>query len=610
MTDPMPAGGLSDRARLDALAKTGLDARADPVFDRFTRMVRRILGVPVSLVSLVDDARQFFPGASGLAEPWQSCRETGLSHSFCQHVVLSGQPLVVADARVNPLLRDNLAIEDLGVIAYAGMPLINDDGNVLGSLCAIDGRPRDWTGAELENLFDLAAACGSELRLRVAAHRAALSRTATNLLVEQRLTAENDARGLSAEVHLALTRSRLLLRASEALAGTSTVTDVVAAVATLVGSDLAPAHVAVMFRHRHHERLDLVTTHPLPAGTPAHWSTTALDSNHPAAVAVRNRRPVFLGDRATLADAYPELRGDVQDLGWHALVCAPLLGTTAVLGTLRFAWDRPRDFDTGERAVITTLAGYVTLALERALHLQARADAARTLQESMLPSLPYLPAIELAACYYPADAGEHIGGDWYDAVPDTDDRLALVVGDVSGHDMNAAARMGQLRNMLRAFLIDRHEPPSALLRRLDTANHALGDPTIATAIVGYLDRQPDGGYELQWSNAGHPPPVLLHPDGTVESLGGHDLLLGSKLLVRRHNRTIPLAAGSTLLLHTDGLIETRTATVDDGTARLHHRLRNHTTTALPDLLADIVTHVAPDRDDDIAALAIRIPARH
>ncbi|MFI6073866.1 SpoIIE family protein phosphatase [Actinoplanes sp. NPDC051343] len=608
MTDPTAAGGLSGRARLDALASTRLGPRPDPAFDRFTRMVRRTLGVPVALVSLVDDTRQYFPGAAGLAQPWQRCRETGLSHSFCRHVVLSGRPLIVADARTDALLRDNLAIKDLGVVAYSGMPLTDDDGNVLGSLCAIDTSPRDWTSAELETLADLASACASELRLRIAAHQAEQARTESGLLLEQRRSAEEEARGLSAEVQLALARSRLLLRASEALADTSTVTDVVAAVASLVSGDLAPAHVAVMFRDSRRERLDLVTTHPLPPGTPPHWSTTPLDSEHPAAVAVRSRRPVFLGDRATLAHFYPELADDVEHLGWHALVCAPLLGTSSVLGTLRFAWDQPHAFDTGEQAVITTLAGYVALALERAQQLQARADAARTLQEAMLPDLPSISYVELAACYYPANAGEHIGGDWYDAVPNSDGRLALVIGDVSGHDMNAAARMGQLRSMLRAFLIDRHEPPSALLRRLDTANHALGDSTIATAIVGYLDPQPGGGYQLQWSNAGHPPPVLLQPNGTVEALAGRDLLLGSKLLVRRRNQFSPLPAGSTLLLYTDGLIETRTGTVDEGSARLHERLRQHATTPLPELLADIVTHVAANRDDDVAALAVRLPA--
>jgi hypothetical protein len=404
-------------------------------------------------------------------------------------------------------------------------------------------------------------------------------------------------------------RFQLLLRASEALAGTSTVADVVATVATLVSGDLAPAHVAVMFRDRSGERLELVTNHPLPEGTPAHWSSTRLDSDHPAAVAVRTRRPVFLGDRAELAGSYPGLSGDVERLGWHALVCAPLLGTSSVLGTLRFAWDRPHEFDTGERAVITTLAGYVTLALERARTLQARADAARTLQEAMLPDLPTIDHLELAACYYPADTGEHVGGDWYDAVARPENRLALVVGDVSGHDMNAAARMGQLRSMLRAFLVDRQEPPSALLRRLDTANHALGDRTIATAIVGYLDRSPDGDYELQWSNAGHPPPALLHPDGRVELLTGHDLLLGSTLRVSRRNHRVVLPPGATLLLHTDGLIETRDATVDDGSARLHQHLRRHTTTPLPAMLADIVAQVAPGRDDDVAALAVRVPVR-
>lgn len=605
--DP-PRPGLNDPARLRALSNTGLGPEADAALDRFTRMVRRVLGVPVALVSLVDDCRQVFPGAAGLAEPWQRTRQTGLTHSFCQHVVLSAEPLVVTDARGDARVCDNLAISDLGVVGYAGTPLTDDDGNILGSLCAIDTEPRQWTGDELDMLTDLAAACSAELRLRIAVHRAERSRLTAERALTERERAEADARELTGAVDTALLRSQLLLRASETLLGAATVTDVVAAVARLVSGDLAPAHVAVMLRDDQRGRLDLVTTHPLPPGTPAHWIRTSLDSDQPAAVAVRSRRPVFLGDRDVITVTFPQIAGDLGPLGFHALVCAPLIGTLGVLGTLRFAWNEPHQFDTGERAVITTLAGYVTQALERALHLQSRVAAAETLQRAMLPHLPTVTRYQLAARYRTADTGEHVGGDWYDAVDDDDGRLALVIGDVNGHDMTAAAQMGQLRSMLRAYLVDRHEPPSALLRRLDTANHALGEPTIATAIVAFIDRMRDGTHRLQWSNAGHPPPILLMPGGTVVSLPGRDLLLGARLRTPRRSLTLPLLPGSTLLLHTDGLIETRTATVDDGTDRLHAHLRGRDGVPLDELVADLVDHVPVEHQDDVAVLGLRIPA--
>ncbi|WP_246078489.1 SpoIIE family protein phosphatase [Modestobacter excelsi] len=146
---------------------------SDPSFERFARLVRRQLDVPVALVTFVSAEEQVLPGALGLPEPWQSTRRTPLTHSFCQHVVLSAQPLVITDARTHPLVRDNLAIPDLGVVAYAGMPLTDADGAVVGSLCAIDSRPRTWTQDDLEVLADLADACSSEVQLRTTQQRGA-----------------------------------------------------------------------------------------------------------------------------------------------------------------------------------------------------------------------------------------------------------------------------------------------------------------------------------------------------------------------------------------------------------------------------------------------------
>jgi GAF domain-containing protein len=128
-----------------------------------------VLGAPVALVSLVDEDRQVFRGCLGLPEPWASRRGTPLSHSFCQHAVASREPLIVEDAREHPVLRHNPAIRDMGVIAYAGIPLIDEDGHALGSLCVIDERPRHWTPDQVRLLEDLAHAVRTEIRLARAA---------------------------------------------------------------------------------------------------------------------------------------------------------------------------------------------------------------------------------------------------------------------------------------------------------------------------------------------------------------------------------------------------------------------------------------------------------
>jgi hypothetical protein len=157
----------ADPARLAALRATRLlDSPAEPGFERLTDLARRVLAVPVALISLVDADRQFFKSQQGLPEPWASGRETPLSHSFCQYVVRDREPLVVSDAREHPVLRDNLAVPEMGVVAYAGVPLITDEGYALGSLCAIDAKPRHWTAEQVELLGDLAQLTMQQIKLR------------------------------------------------------------------------------------------------------------------------------------------------------------------------------------------------------------------------------------------------------------------------------------------------------------------------------------------------------------------------------------------------------------------------------------------------------------
>jgi diguanylate cyclase (GGDEF)-like protein len=160
-------GRVRDAARLAALRELELlDGPPDRTIDRLTRLATKLLDVPISLVSLVDADRQFFLSQQGLKGEYARTRQTPLSHSFCQYAVATGEPLVVADAREDPLLADNLAIRDLDVIAYAGMPLILDDGAAVGALCVIDSKPRDWTQGELETLHELAEAVKEIIHLR------------------------------------------------------------------------------------------------------------------------------------------------------------------------------------------------------------------------------------------------------------------------------------------------------------------------------------------------------------------------------------------------------------------------------------------------------------
>lgn len=194
MTNAALIAAVGDTDRLDTLARTGLlDAGPDETFDRLTRLATRVLRVPVALVSLVDAGRQYFAGADGLPGPIAATRETPLSHSFCQHTVLSRRPLVVRDARVDPLVGQNPAVAEMTVIAYAGVPLLSDDGQVLGTFCAIDHEPRDWTADELATIADLAGAATTEIRLRLAvltARAELAAREAAEAALQRTLVAE------------------------------------------------------------------------------------------------------------------------------------------------------------------------------------------------------------------------------------------------------------------------------------------------------------------------------------------------------------------------------------------------------------------------------------
>ncbi len=153
--------------RLSALKRLGLlDTAPEAAFDRLTRVACRVLRAPVGLVSLVDQNRQFFKSCIGLPEPFHSKRETPVSHSFCQHVVATGKPLVVEDARSNPLVKLNPAVEEMGIVAYAGIPLVTSDGHTIGSFCVIDSRPRSWSFDDVEMLQELAGCVMHEIEGR------------------------------------------------------------------------------------------------------------------------------------------------------------------------------------------------------------------------------------------------------------------------------------------------------------------------------------------------------------------------------------------------------------------------------------------------------------
>lgn len=322
----------------------------------------------------------------------------------------------------------------------------------------------------------------------------------------------------------------------------------------------------------------------------------------------------------------------VPDLHVVAYAGMPLVDADGrVIGSLCAIDSQPRRWTDTDLAVLTDLAGACSSELqlrimtERAAQaadvaarewqrtqqlLEERSSVAETLQRAMLPQLPEPDGLQLAGRYLPAHSDHRVGGDWFDGFCTADDVTVLAIGDTVGHDIAAAADMSQLRTLLRGYAVDRGEVPSDTMQRLDRAMVRLPVNAIASIVLARLEpAQPDGARRLRWTNAGHPPPLLLRPDGVVDVLRTPpDMLVGIDPTRPRRDHATDLPVGSTLLLYTDGLIERRSTgqDIDAGIAALAATLSGQ-----QDLPADAVLDrvLAPgrhDREDDIAALAIRV----
>ncbi|MCW2778962.1 MAG: hypothetical protein JWN17_2687 [Frankiales bacterium] len=251
-------------------------------------------------------------------------------------------------------------------------------------------------------------------------------------------------------------------------------------------------------------------------------------------------------------------------------------------------------------AELADVALHVGVALEGVRLLRVQRAVATALQTSLLPPVPSVPGLRLAARYSPAASDLDVGGDWYDAFP-TPRGLVVTVGDVRGHDLAAATQMADLRNLLRAHAVDRDEGPAAWLSRLERTAEALGLEVAATCVTGLLDS--DG--VLTWSSAGHLPPVLLRDGRAVLLETEADLMLGVSTGTVRTDQTTQLLPGDTVLLYTDGLVEVRGASLAGRLEVLRATVEQHAT-APPDALAELVLPLADGAADDVALLVLHL----
>ncbi|MFD5721501.1 SpoIIE family protein phosphatase [Streptomyces sp. NPDC127036] len=297
--------------------------------------------------------------------------------------------------------------------------------------------------------------------------------------------------------------------------------------------------------------------------------------------------------------------------GMHSAVIAPIRGLRDVLGALTLGRTQRHDaFTPADLPLLEDLTRRAGLALDNARLYQRQRKVAETMQRHLLPQLPVLPGLEMAARYVPAPDASSVGGDWYDAFALSGPAHALVIGDVVGHDLDAAAGMAQVRNMLRAFAWSQSEAaPSAVVAQLDDAVMHIAEVPMATMILATLTQGDNALWHLRWTNAGHPPPLLVTHDGQTRYLGeAHGLLLGTGVSRPRPDAITVLPPQATLLLYTDGLVESPHHSIDHGLDRLRRHAASLARRPLDSFCDLLLDQVRPgDNDDDVAMIALRTP---
>ncbi|MGW9349255.1 PAS domain S-box-containing protein [Nocardiopsis flavescens] len=427
------------------------------------------------------------------------------------------------------------------------------------------------------------------------------------------VTTEREAdelrRRLNQQLSEAAMRTARLQQATSDLAEALTVDEVVAAMSVIGRSGVGADHTSVVLLDRNGARLDTVVaagSHPLPRGS--------FPLGHPeiAARAIADRAPRTAADPAELAalmEDAPEVGELVALTSERAWAALPMMVAGRPIGALRLAFDSPREIGDEERVFLEALAGQCALAIGRAALYEQEHNTAEELQRSLLPDeLPEVRGVRLAAYYRSGSRHVQVGGDWYDAFPLSDGRIAGVLGDVMGKGIPAAAGMSRIRNALRALAFSMPEPADVLtgLDRMFSATEGMDQVT--TLVYFVLD--PVTG-QLDLSNAGHPPPLVV-AGGAPPSLLDTDPDTPLGITSPRGHHKFFVQPGNTVALYSDGLVENRKRSVDSGL----DELVDVASSAPPEVVGDpqqmleyLVESMLEgyEQDDDVTLLAVQLP---
>ncbi|RSS73326.1 PAS domain S-box protein [Streptomyces sp. WAC06614] len=333
---------------------------------------------------------------------------------------------------------------------------------------------------------------------------------------------------------------------------------------------------------------------------------TRIDENYPMSEVVRSLQPRFIDSAEEFATTYPGLWSKITDMEISAAAYLPLIAQARPIGAIGLLYQDKDGFTQEERNLLVALGSSIAQSLQRAMLLEQEHDIAEGLQQAMLPRrIPSASGAQIAVRYRSARMGRDIGGDWYDVIQLPGGRVGAVIGDVQGHDTHAAAVMGQLRIVLRAYAAEGHSP-ATVMARASVFLHELDTDRFATCIYAEADLTTG---VVQLVRAGHLDPLLRAPDGETRRLpvtGGMPLGLSAEFgLLEYPVTTVELDPGETLVLCTDGLVEQPGADLDDGIEHLSGLIREGP--AGLQQLADLLCGIVDERggDDDMALLLLR-----
>lgn len=334
-----------------------------------------------------------------------------------------------------------------------------------------------------------------------------------------------------------------------------------------------------------------------------------LDAQLPANHCIRETRPVLLTDKKQILEEYPDSAPMIDTFGIESVAAFPLAINGRAMGAWLMLWDEPKNFEEGDLIIFLTLASQAAQAIERIRLFERERFIATALQRTLLPAqLPILDGASTARRYLPTAAGVEVGGDWYDVLPLPNNRVALVIGDVGGHNIDAAAIMGQLRNAIRSYAWEGH-PAAKVLEATNRLLCGLEPGVMATCCYVELGLQ-DGIAAV--ALAGHPPPLIVNEDGDAAFMNViADPPLGAEAEHAYEQTSLFLTQGQSIMLYTDGLVESRTMPLDDGMDRLQRACSKEAGIDAEALADAVIDSIAMNEvEDDIALLVLQYAPKH